>query len=212
MVLPALQRAQLPAAGRDPEDARHVGYKEVEGYGGALCRRRPVFRLKELDKNGLTMPTGHFAIDMLENDFDARAEIAKTLGMELIYCPFLMPDQRPDRRRRLARLRRAAGKAAGKPYRTPASSFGWHNHDFEFVPLADGSVPQDRIFEGGPDLGWETDVAWVIRGGADPLQLDRRLRQAHHRRACQGHRAGRRERRTRTAGPMSATAPSTGRG
>ena len=34
-------------------------------------------------------------------------------------------------------------------------------------PMA--AVPQDRIFEGGPDLEWEMDVAWVIRGGADPL-------------------------------------------
>ena len=25
------------------------------------------------------------------------------------------------------------------------------------------------IFEGGPELEWEMDVAWVIRGGADPL-------------------------------------------
>ena len=26
------------------------------------------------------------------------------------------------------------------------------------------------IFEGAPGLGWEMDVAWVIRGGADPLK------------------------------------------
>jgi sugar phosphate isomerase/epimerase len=32
-----------------------------------------------------------------------------------------------------------------------------------------GRIPQDRIFEGGPGLEWEMDVAWVIRGGADPL-------------------------------------------
>ena len=29
-------------------------------------------------------------------------------------------------------------------------------------------MPQDLIFEGGPDLEWEIDVAWVVRGGADP--------------------------------------------
>ena len=26
------------------------------------------------------------------------------------------------------------------------------------------------IFEGGPDLEWEADLAWVIKGGADPLE------------------------------------------
>src|SRR5690606_3769744 len=28
-----------------------------------------------------------------------------------------------------------------------------------------------RIFEGGPGLSWEIDVAWVIRGGADPFKF-----------------------------------------
>ena len=37
------------------------------------------------------------------------------------------------------------------------------------MPLADGSLPQDHIFAGGPDLEWEADIAWIIRGGADPL-------------------------------------------
>ena len=48
--------------------------------------------------------------------------------------------------------------------------FGWHNHAFEFEKLADGTIPQVAIFEGGPDLEWEADLAWVIKGGADPLQ------------------------------------------
>ncbi len=26
------------------------------------------------------------------------------------------------------------------------------------------------IFLGGPELTWEADVAWIIRGGADPLE------------------------------------------
>ena len=38
-----------------------AGYKEVEGYGGVYAD--PAGLRKELDKNGLTMPTGHFSID-----------------------------------------------------------------------------------------------------------------------------------------------------
>ena len=37
------------------------------------------------------------------------------------------------------------------------------------VALPDGSIPQDHIFAGGPNLSWEADIAWVIRGGADPF-------------------------------------------
>jgi sugar phosphate isomerase/epimerase len=30
-------------------------------------------------------------------------------------------------------------------------------------------VPLDHLFAGGPDLAWEADIAWIIRGGADPF-------------------------------------------
>ena len=46
-----------------------------------------------------------------------------------------------------------------------------HDWVVAIVKLADGSLPHDRIFEGGPGLSWEIDVAWVIRGGADPLKF-----------------------------------------
>ncbi len=48
--------------------------------------------------------------------------------------------------------------------------FAWHNHDFEFVPCRDGAVPQRVILDAAPEIGWEMDVAWVVRGGADPMQ------------------------------------------
>jgi sugar phosphate isomerase/epimerase len=56
----------------------------------------------------------------------------------------------------------AAAKLAGY-------EFAWHNHDFEFAPLADGSAPMEHILSAAPDIGWEFDIAWAIRGGADPL-------------------------------------------
>ena len=45
-----------------------LGYKEVEGFGGVYAD--PAGFRKELDKAGLAMPSGHFSLDMLENDFD----------------------------------------------------------------------------------------------------------------------------------------------
>lgn len=74
------------------------GYKHVEGYG-ALYATLDEAGLKamraELDANGLTMPTGHFGIDLLEKEPEQALLIAKTLGVEAIYCPHLVPDQRP---------------------------------------------------------------------------------------------------------------------
>jgi sugar phosphate isomerase/epimerase len=80
----------------------------------------------------------------------------------------LMPDQRPtDASGWFAFGQRL--QAAGKPLRDAGLVFGWHNHDFEFAALPDGSTPQEQIFAGGPELDWEADIAWVIRGGADPF-------------------------------------------
>jgi sugar phosphate isomerase/epimerase len=148
-----------------------AGYSHVEGFGG-MYADLDAAGLKalraELDKNGLTMPTGHFSLDMLENDTGRAFEIIDALGITAVYCPYLLPDQRPGD---------AAGwfafgqrlEAAGKPFVDAGLTFGWHNHDFEFATLEDGSTPQEQILAGGPNLKWEADLAWVIRGGADPL-------------------------------------------
>ncbi len=142
-----------------------AGYDSAEGYGGVYGDLAAL--AEGLKANGLTMPTGHFGIDQLENDVEGVLNIARTVGMKRIYCPYLMPDQRPTTlqgwRDFGARLQKASA-----PYKAAGYGFGWHNHDFEFFAL-EGSTAQDAIFEGGPDLEWEMDVAWVVRGGADPL-------------------------------------------
>jgi sugar phosphate isomerase/epimerase len=30
-------------------------------------------------------------------------------------------------------------------------------------------VPQRVILDAAPEIGWEIDIAWVVRGGADPM-------------------------------------------
>src|SRR5690606_23575187 len=121
-----------------------------------------------LDKNGLTMPTGHFGLDMLEGDFAKAEDIAATLGMKILICPHIAADLRPSDaagwRGFGERLGAVGEKAAAAGY-----DFAWHNHDFEFKPLADGSAAMDHILSTAPGMGWEMDVAWVIRGGADPM-------------------------------------------
>lgn len=143
-----------------------AGYKEVEGFGGVYGD--PAGFRAEMDKNGLSMPTGHFSIDMLEKDFDGVRRTADGLGIRALICPYLMPDQRPADASgwrgfgdRLAKVGETASKAG--------YSFAWHNHDFEFKPLGDGSIPQKHILDAAPGIGWEIDVAWVVRGGADPV-------------------------------------------
>ncbi len=146
-----------------------LGYKSVEGYGALYADKAKVEELKaHLGKAGLTMPTGHFSIDMLENDVTGVLDIARSLDIEKIYCPYLLPEARPADAAGWAAFG-ARLQTAAQPYLDAGLGFGWHNHDFEFRPLPDGVIPQVAIFEGGPDLEWEADIAWVIKGGGDPL-------------------------------------------
>lgn len=147
------------------------GYGLVEGYGalftgldaeGAAALRR------DLDAAGLSMPSAHFGLDMLENDSERVLAIVGALGIEMVFCPFVDAAARPtdaagwrDFGRRL--------EAAGRPLTEAGIAFGWHNHDFEFLPVEDGAVPLDLILEAAPGLAWEADIAWIARGGADPF-------------------------------------------
>ncbi|WP_187968092.1 sugar phosphate isomerase/epimerase family protein [Aquibium microcysteis] len=142
------------------------GYRQVEGYGGVYSD--PAGFRAEMDRNGLSMPSGHFSIDALENDFDGVRRIADALGVRMLICPYLMPDARPSDaagwRSFGDRLAQVGARAGRDGY-----GFAWHNHDFEFRALPDGTVPQEHILSGAPEIGWEIDVAWVVRGGVDPL-------------------------------------------
>lgn len=145
-----------------------AGYGAVEGYGALYSDAGAVEALAAgLAATGLRMPTAHFGLDMLEGDPVGCVDIARRLGIGRIYCPWVHPDHRPTTAQGWrdfgARLDRA-----GAAIRAAGLGFGWHNHDFEFLPLPDGTVPMAALLEGGPSLEWEMDVAWVVKGGADP--------------------------------------------
>jgi sugar phosphate isomerase/epimerase len=143
-----------------------AGYRQVEGFGG-LYQDEAALRAM-LDRRGLSMPTAHFGLDLLESDFPRAAEIARTLGVRTIICPHIAADLRPsDEAGWRAFARRLA--AVAEKCRAAGLEFAWHNHDFEFHQTADGVVPMRVILDAAPEIGWEIDVAWVVRGGADPL-------------------------------------------
>ena len=120
-----------------------AGYKGVEGYGAlydALDAAGLGSLRAALDAAGLDMPTGHFSLELIETDPARAVAIARALGLVALFVPYLMPADRPaDRRGWQAFGRRLA--LAGAPVRDAGLGFGWHNHDFEFQPLPDGSLP-----------------------------------------------------------------------
>jgi sugar phosphate isomerase/epimerase len=152
-----------------------LGYTQVEGYGGLDYTSTDgglggiygdLKGLKaELDANGLTMPTAHVGLDLLEQPERAIA-IAETLGTKVFMCPWLAPDLRPTDADGWARFGEKLA-AIGEPYRKAGITFGYHNHDFEFAVLPDGRYPMDVLLEAAPDIYTEADIAWIYRGKAD---------------------------------------------
>jgi len=162
---------QFPPLAGTLKMLKDLGYTQVEGFGG-LYGDVPGL-VTALNASGMTMPSGHFSIDLLEKEPDRVFEIARATGMKALYCPHIAADQRPTDKAGW----RAFGKrleAAGKRFVDAGYVFGWHNHDFELRPQTDGSVPLEEIFKGGPNLTWEADLAWIVRGGADPFDWIKR--------------------------------------
>lgn len=141
-----------------------AGYEAVEGYGGLFD---DVEGLKAaLTENGLSMPSSHVGLDMVEGDPGRTLDIVRSLGIEKVIVPSLAPDQRPtDAAGWTAFAQRLA--EAGKPYLDAGLVFGWHNHDFELADLGGGECPLDLLAaEQGVSL--ELDLGWVRIAGKDP--------------------------------------------
>jgi sugar phosphate isomerase/epimerase len=160
----------FPPTGDTLRMLKSIGYDAVEGFGGVYPDEAAAGPLAaDLKAIGLAMPTGHFSIDQLEKDPAMVIRMAQTLGMDTVICPWIPPEARPTDAAGWAAFG-ARLEAAGVPIKAAGLKFGWHNHDFEFVSLPDGQVPHDIMFAAAPTLGWEIDVAWVVKGGKDPVR------------------------------------------
>ncbi len=147
-----------------------AGYTQVEGLPAMFDSDTKTAKLKELlEQNKLAMPTAHCLLPTMEQDAQALIRAAQTLGIKRYYCAYIVPEARPAEPEGWTRFGQRL-TAAGAALREAGLGLGWHNHDFEFATLADGSYAIDRIFAATPQLEWEIDVAWIIKGGQDPLR------------------------------------------
>lgn len=143
-----------------------LGINEVEGFGPYFDDIEKTKSL--LDAYGLTMPTAHFALDLVETDPDRVIDVAKKIGIQTIVIPFVAPENRPSS----AQGWKEFGErlvSASKPVLNAGLGFAWHNHDFEMVPV-DGQAPLDLIAAASEDIQIELDLAWIKFSGEDPVQ------------------------------------------
>ena len=95
---------------------------------------------------------------------------AQAAGMKYIVMPYIMPNDRPKDAAGFSALGQALNKA-GEQIKKAGLQLCYHNHAFEFTPLADGKRALDALLAAAdPELlKLELDVFWVSITGADPV-------------------------------------------
>lgn len=143
-----------------------LGYRMVEPFGGLFADVPELRRL--LGRHGMTAPSAHVGLDRLRADAKAAVALCKDLGVETMFAPAPPMGEREGDEAHWRKLGRELD-AIGKIVTGEGLKFGWHNHHWEYGRTAGGQTFLDCIFEEAPDLLWEADLAWIVRGGADPV-------------------------------------------
>jgi sugar phosphate isomerase/epimerase len=140
-----------------------AGASEVELAG--LYGRSPAEMRAALDAAGLVACAGHVPIEGFENAPERVLEAAETLGTGTLVVPWVQPPETAaEADAILARIVAASEVATGA-----GLGFAYHNHDFEFRTLDDGSDLWSRITAAG--LPHEPDIGWLMVAGRDPVTV-----------------------------------------
>jgi sugar phosphate isomerase/epimerase len=154
-----------------------AGYRQVEPYRSPQTEAM----IKAAKDNGMAVNSMHFdwntvvaPKDEAMSDFRKVVDDAKGHGLSHLVIPYLDASQRKtldDYKRIAERSNKAAALA-----KSSGIQLAYHNHSFEFEPMAGGSTGFDILMaEFAPEMKFEIDVFWVKAGGVEPVDLMKRL-------------------------------------
>jgi sugar phosphate isomerase/epimerase len=156
----------LEPLGKQFELLAGLGYKMVEPFGGLLGDPDKLKRL--LDQHKMTAPTCHVGLDRLRADAKAAVKLCKGLGITTLIVPAPPPDERAGGEKEWRALGRELA-SIGRIVNGEGMAFAWHNHHWELGKSGSRTF-LDMMFEEAPAMKWEADIAWIVRGHADPVQ------------------------------------------
>lgn len=145
-----------------------IGFRLVETVGGHLADATAT--RARLDAHGLKAPTGHVGMADLRSRLDWVADQARTVGIEQLFMPAVPLEERemaPEGWRAVG----AELGAMAQRLQDQGLALGYHNHHWELLAFPDGRTPLELLFDGakGSPLTFEADLAWLVRGGVDPM-------------------------------------------
>lgn len=148
----------------DVAAAGYVGVETIGDHGLSAAAMNDL-----LQKHNLMAVSTHVQYKALTENFDAVTAFHQAIGNPIIVLP--VPPERPteaDGWKKLGRMFDELGaRVADKGLKLL-----YHNHNFEMVAY-DGALGLQWMLDAAkPEhLGWEPDLAWIVRGNADPLAL-----------------------------------------
>jgi len=153
----------------------NAGYRLVETVGSHLDKAAEV-RAK-LDARSLKASSSHVSLAALRERPDAVLEACQTLGFTDLFMPAVPPEQRDMGAEGWRSLGQELGRMAER-FRGEGIRLGYHNHHWELKPKDGAKTALELIFEaaGSSPLAWQVDVAWLVRGDADPKEWINRYR------------------------------------
>ena len=140
-----------------------AGAHEVELAG--LYGRSAAEMRAALDAAGLVCVAAHIPIEGFAEQPDDVVAAAQVLGTETLVVPWVQPPETAaEADETVARIVAASEVASGA-----GLGFAYHNHDFEFRALDDGTDLWSRITAAG--LPHEPDAGWLLVAGRDPVTV-----------------------------------------
>ncbi|MEZ4617706.1 MAG: sugar phosphate isomerase/epimerase [Caldilineaceae bacterium] len=124
-----------------------------------------------LKQHNLQVCSTHVAISALDADLDGVIAFNKAIGNFTLVVPFLAPDDRGTDSASWSALGERLD-AIGQRCRAAGMQLLYHNHAFEMETI-DGKLAIDWLMGGAApiNVGFEVDLAWVVRGGQDGVAI-----------------------------------------
>ena len=149
-----------------------MGYDGVELAG--TLHYSPEEMKAMINEAGLTAVSAHVSFGEFKAGIDATAKKYRTIGCDYVALPFMPEDMRPNAGNFAATIEEieTIGKACAKY----GVALSYHNHDFEFLKMDDGTYCLDYIYKSVPPelLKVQPDVCWIHVGGVDPADYIRK--------------------------------------
>jgi len=150
---------------------KEMGYDGVElagMYGIAAENVRDI-----LKKYGLECVSAHVAYNELIADLDKTVAAYKCVGCKYIALPYMTEENRPTAPgfdKVMENIKKISDKC--KEY---GIQLLYHNHDFEFAKMPDGTFALDYLYSQLPAYIWpEFDTCWVLVAGQSPVEYIKR--------------------------------------